>query len=229
MPTEIVLSLESMDSQFFSDLKEGRKISDEIILTRKIRYFKEAVGIPWLEEIVIEISKKISVEQALVDLALNMIANWLYDRIKNANADVKIDGENVKDQDSIKRKLKNKIRSVEYYQAEFSLPNLSKEELLKSARTLSDRSVVFNNRQLPFPENTTSDSEYIDGLIKVEVQIADKEVMKLYNEGKAIYARPEIDARHLQFLKKILFIRLILSSDIPTIPEEWVLLKKSNS
>jgi len=229
MPTEVFFKLESENIQFFSDLYKENKISDNVLITHKRRTLRAAAGAPELIEIVIELSKKISVEQALVDIALGLIANWLYDKIRNRNANVKLDGEPVKDKESIKKKIKNKVRSVEYYQAEFSLPKVSEEELVKSARTLCDRPIVFNSIQLSYPENTTLFSDYVDGLIKAEVQIADKEVMKIFNEGKSIYAKPEMDAQYFQLLKKILFTRLILSSDVPAIPEEWVILKSVSS
>jgi hypothetical protein len=132
------------------------------------------------------------------------------------------DTEIPKDRELIKKRLMENVREVEYYLAEFQLPEFPEEELQRAARTLSYRPIVFDDQQLPYPANTTLFSDYIDGLVKVEALVSDKNVIKLYEDEKPLHAKPEIERP----LSRLLFSRLIVSSKVGSSSKEWIVLKK---
>jgi hypothetical protein len=65
-------------------------------------------------------------------------------------------------------------------------------------------------------------SDYIDGLVKVEALVSDKNVIKLYEDEKPLHAKPEIERP----LSRLLFSRLIVSSKVGSSSKEWIVLKK---
>jgi hypothetical protein len=219
MPTEVVVELESDDRRLISELLETNEISESILIRRKSLLLRETVSIPEVVEIVIEISKEVSLE-----FAVGVLAAWIYDKMKDRRKSrVTIgDTEIPKDRELIKKRLMENVREVEYYLAEFQLPEFPEEELQRAARTLSYRPIVFDDQQLPYPANTTLFSDYIDGLVKVEALVSDKNVIKLYEDEKPLHAKPEIERP----LSRLLFSRLIVSSKVGSSSKEWIVLKK---
>ncbi|MFX0209664.1 MAG: hypothetical protein ACFFDT_27030, partial [Candidatus Hodarchaeota archaeon] len=77
--------------------------------------------------------------------------------------------------------------------------------------TLSHKPIIFNGKELPYPDNMSYFAEYWLGNVEIIVYIRDEEINQLYEEGKSVYAKAKINRR---LLPRLFFTNLILSSEV---------------
>lgn len=170
----------------------------------------ETVGGPEVLQFTLIIARDIA-----LPIALGIASNWLYDKIKKGKAEkIMIEGKEAQtSKDKIKEMLMKEIKerpSLKKYFCRLSFPEFSKDELERAARTLSGKPIIFDGKELPHPDNMSYFAEYWSGNVEIIVYIRDEEINLLYQEGKSVYAKAQIDER---LLPRLFFTNLILSSE----------------
>lgn len=105
----------------------------------------------------------------------------------------------------------NKERARKLCFCRFSFPNISDDELLKSARTLSRTKIVFEGKELPYPENMTYFAEYVSGNVETVVVIGDESVIESYDERGGLYANAQYYFKDVKRARFLVFTNLALS------------------
>jgi hypothetical protein len=106
-------------------------------------------------------------------------------------------------------------QSKRIYMLKLHLPSFSKDNILRAARTLSGKSVVLNDRKLPYPSNRVYFAEYKKKTDEIQVILVlkMKEVNEIYEKGKQVYATASISKNPPFILSNLLsFTELILST-----------------
>jgi hypothetical protein len=218
MLTEISIEVQSLDRSLMFDLfgvkkvesfKTERTISKGISIKCGLLRIQETVA-PEVIELILVITEKVGLA-----MALNIASNWVYDKIKDRKVSkLKVGGVEVPtDKDKIKERMlvSAKPKLYENFMVRLSFPDFSKDEVERAARTLAFRPIEIDGNELPYPENQTLFSEYVAGYVEVKVRLTDKNIIKLYENGKSLYATPQINKDHLPLL---FFTKLILSLNI---------------
>lgn len=185
------------------------EIGEGIVLRYEESLRREAVTTPDIIHLTLIIARDIA-----LPIALGIASNWLYDRIKGGRAEkVRIEGKEVqllneKIREVLEKEIKQKSPR-KLYSIRLSFPQFSQHELLLAARTLSRKPVIFNGKELPYPDNMSHFSEYWSGNVEAIVYIRDDEINQLYRNGKSVYAKAQINDK---LLPRLFFNNLILSS-----------------
>jgi len=185
------------------------EIAEGIVLRYEGSLLKEAVTAPDIIRLTLIIAKDIA-----LPIALGIASNWLFDKIKRARVEkMRIEGKGVQlINEKIREVLEKEIKEKsprKIYSIRLSFPEFSQHELLLAARTLSRKPVIFNGKELPFPDNICRFSEYWSGNVEAIVHIRDNEINQLYEKSKSVYAKAQIDVK---LLPRLFFTNLILGS-----------------
>lgn len=214
---EALIEIETFDTSslakdFFSEgeLRAGSEIEIAKGTFLRLEGFtlREAVNVPEIIRLTIIIARDIA-----LPIALGIASNWLYDKIKKGRTQkIVIEGKEVQmDRDKIKEMLMREIKdrpTLKKYFCRLSFPDFSKDELERAARTLSCRPIIFDEKELPYPDNMSYFAEYWLGNVEIVVYIRDEEINRLYEEGKPIYAKAQIVE---SLLPRLFFANLVLS------------------
>jgi hypothetical protein len=200
------VALRFSDPTVGMEIEEGQ-IADGITIERR-KILKESVG-EFIADYVIYIGKGI-----LISVVAGLIAKYLYDRLKGKTEKVEINNVNLEVNvnvfnDFFLETLKKESpysdlsgeREQHIYFVKFEFPEISDDELLKSARTLTNRPVFLNERQLQIEENTVM-GEYVSGKLEVVAFITDEETNNLHKTGTLLYGLAGYEIRHSYLLKK---------------------------
>jgi len=220
---EVTIEIESSDPALMLNLFSHRKIASgvetEIDTGISLRYehtiLREAVDFPPLVEVTLILAREV-----VLPIALGIASSYIYDKIKNRNirkfrigsVEVAIDKDQI--QEMLLKEIKEKsVR--ETHIVRLVLPDVPKKELLKSARTLSDRPIIFDGKELPFPDNKVYFADYVSGKVEIMLHIRDEELNGILRREMRLYATVET-APTICF-RNAVFIRLILASkDFPS-------------
>ena len=114
---EVSIEIETFDKKLESDLFEARRfstgetertISEGISIRWDGTEFKKAVGFPDIIHISLILARDV-----VLPIALGVLSNWLYDKIKGKATKIKVNGVEVQiDKDEIKRILNEKIEKT---------------------------------------------------------------------------------------------------------------------
>lgn len=91
-----------------------------------------------------------------------------------------------------KIELKKKPPTKKYF-VRLSFPSLPHDEIVKAARTLGDRPIIFNGSELLFPDNRVFFAEEVSGNVEAIVYVRDKEVNELHEKGRPLYATAQFE------------------------------------
>jgi hypothetical protein len=105
----------------------------------------------------------------------------------------------------------NEKKARRLYFCGFSFPSISDDELLKSARTLSRTKIVFEGKELPYPENMTYLAEYVSGTVETVVVIDDECVIESSDEGDGLYANAQYCFKDVERARFLVFTNVALS------------------
>jgi len=88
----------------------------------------------------------------------------------------------------------------------------SKDDILRSARTLSKKPIIINGRKLEHPKNGVFHAEYDGrtGDIMVVIVTSDEEIGEIYQKASPLYASASIFKK---FLPLFFFTELVLSTE----------------
>ena len=170
---------------------------------------REAVGFPDILEFTLIVATYVA-----LPIALDIAANWIYDKIRERRAKKIMVGSSEVEasvdeiRKLLKRELKEKAPRKRYF-VSLSFPEFSQHEILLAARTLSHKPIVFDGNNLPYPDNMSYFGEYSSGNVEAIVYIRDEKINQLYEEEGYLYAKAEVDERRLP---RLFFTKLILSS-----------------
>ena len=216
---EALIEIETFDTgalakDFFREGKLHAGSEIEIAEGTFLRFegitLREAVNVPEIFRLTLIIARDI-----VLPIALGIASNWLYDKIKKKRTQkIMIEGKETQiDIDKIKEVLMKEIKErppLKKYFCRLSFPEFSKDELRRATRTLSRKPIIFDGKELPYPDNMSYFAEYWLGNVEIIVYIRDEEINQLYEEGKSVYAKAQIDER---LLPRLFFTNLILSSE----------------
>ncbi len=152
-------------------------------------------------------------------IALGLVSSWLYGKIKENKAyKISINGiavelDKQKIMDLLKQELKEKP-PLEQHLINLIIPEMEQNELKMSARTLSERPIVFDGIELPYTENKVDFADYLSGGIKTYLSIRDEVLNAILNKRIILYA---VAKTELTPSNDKIFTELILNSKhIPT-------------
>jgi len=103
----------------------------------------------------------------------------------------------------------------EVYILKLRFPNLSKDNVLKAARTLCNRPVTLNGRKLEHPSNRVDFAEYDMKTDEIQVILVsvDEEIHEIFERSKQVYATASISKNPPIVLPHLLnFDELVLSA-----------------
>ena len=220
MVKEVRIQIETSDrnlqDELFPNLISKRKRETEIEKGISARFehitIREAVEFPPLIEFTIILSKEV-----IIPVALGIASEWLYEKIKNRKIKkIRIgDFEVLIEKEKIKQMLLKEIKEkkpLRIFTIILSIPEISKEELKKSARTLSNRPILFNEKELPFPDNQVSFADFISGEIEATLHIRNEELSYLITNEVPLFAKAKTNVT--PYYGNIIFTQLYLSSKI---------------
>jgi hypothetical protein len=172
--------------------------------------FREAAEVPEIIKLTL-----ILVKDVALPIALGVASNWLYDKIKDIRTQkVRINGIEVRiDKKRIEELLAKEIKDkplLKTYYVGLSFPDFPRDEILRAARTLADKPIIFSKKELPYPDNRVFFAEYVSGKVKATIYIRDEKVNELHEKGRSLYAKAE--ASETPAFRKLFFTHLILSS-----------------
>jgi hypothetical protein len=101
------------------------------------------------------------------------------------------------------------------YILKLSFPDFSRDNVLRAARTLSQKPVILNGRRLRFPLNQVYWAEYDErtGEIQVILLSIEKEIQEIYEKNRTIYATASVSENPPCVLPHLLnFAELVLST-----------------
>jgi len=194
-----------------SDPDVGKEITTEqvangITVERK-RILRETVG-----ESFIDLAFHVG-EGILIQVVATLIAKYLYDKLKgktdkvdinNINLDVNVNVFNNFFLETLKKESPDNMVSKEkeqhIYIAKFEFPQISNDELLKSARTLTDRPIFFDGRQLSMKDNRVM-GECESGKLEVVVFVTDEELNSVYKNRHQLFGLARYEIKHVEFFK----------------------------
>jgi hypothetical protein len=96
-----------------------------------------------------------------------------------------------------------------------SFPDFSSDNVLRGARTLSQKPVILNARRLPFPSNQVYYAEYDKRTDEIQVILlsTEKEIQEISENNMTIYATASISENPTFVLPHLLnFAELVLST-----------------
>ena len=216
---EAIIEIETLDNTLAMDLFAEKKlrvareaeIAKGTFLRFEGRILREAVSVPDILRFTLILASSVA-----LPLALDVVANWIYDRVKNGRAlKIKINDVEVEiNKDAIKEILTKEIKEkppLKKYFIRLSFPEFSQDEVERAARTLSRRPIIFNGNQISYPDNMTYDAEYVSGNVEAIVYIRNEKINELYEKGRPLYATAQINER---YLPRLILTNLILSSKV---------------
>jgi hypothetical protein len=186
------------------EIKKGVSLRFEGIVLR------EAVDVPQIIEITLILTKDV-----VLPVALNIASNWLYDKIRNRKIErIRINGVEVQvDKEKITQLLIKEIEEKpirETHVVNLYFPKMPKKELLRSARTLSERPIIFDGNELPYPDNKVYFADYFSGKVRTTLYIRDEDLNALFHKGITLYAT--VQTAETVIFGNPIFTHLILSS-----------------
>jgi hypothetical protein len=194
------------------ELLVGReiKIDNGVSLRFDNVTFKEAIQVAEVIKLTLRLARDV-----VLPIALGVASNWLYDKIKDRRTQrVRINGIEVRiNKKKIKELLAKEIREklpLKTYCVRLSFPDFPRDEILRAARTLTDKPIIFNGGELPYPDNRVFFAEYVSGKVKATIYIRDEKVNELHEKGKPLYAKTETSKTPI--FQNLLFTHLILGS-----------------
>jgi len=170
---------------------------------------RETIGVPDILQLTLIIATHVA-----LPIALNVAANWIYDKVKERRAEKIRVGDNEvqvtldKIRDVLTEEIKEKQPRKEYL-VSLSFPKFPQHEVLLAARTLSHKPILFNGKKLPYPDNMSYFGNYWSDNVEAIVYIRDRKINQLYEGGGFVYAKAQIDEK---YLPRLFFTMLILSS-----------------
>ena len=98
----------------------------------------------------------------------------------------------------------------EIYILKLRFPNFDNDNVMRAARTLSEKPVVFNGRNLEYPKNKVFHAEYDKRTNEIQVVLISSEggIRKVFDENRQIYASASVLSKHMP---RLFFSELILS------------------
>ena len=216
---EVSVVIEGSSDFFYPDfLKDGSvRVGNQIVVSKDvfIRFdgaiFCESIDAPTFIQISVIVGR-----DAILPIALGIVSNWLYDKIKEKKAyKININGLRVElDKDKIADLLKQEIRekpSLKEHVFNLTILGIKNNELLMSARTLSDKPIVVNGIELPYPDNKVGFADYVSGKdVKIYLLIRDETLNAMFKKRINYYAKAE---SVLTPFKKTIFTKLVLNSE----------------
>ena len=215
---EVSVEIETYDTTLAFDLFEEKKklfaaqqkeIAKGVFLRFEGGTLREAFDTSEIIRLTIAVAKDVA-----LPIALGVVSNWLYDRIKNGRASKIRVNENETEitKDEIKKALLKEAKEkpdLDKYSCRLSFPEFSQDEVMRGARTLSRTRIVFDGIELPYPDNMTFFAEYVSGIVEALVFIRNKEISEISKANKPLYAKAQIDEKRLP---RLFFTHLSISS-----------------
>jgi hypothetical protein len=215
---EVSIAIEGSSNFFYPDfLKDGRiQVGNQIELSKNVNVrfdgavFCESVDAPTFIQISFVIGRDV-----VLPIALGLVSNWLYDKVKEKKAyKINIDGSTVElDKNKILELIKKGLKEKPELQENIfnlTVPEISNKELLMSARTLSDKSIIFDGVELSYPDNKVKFADYISGkCIEIYLWTRDEVLNALLKKQITLYAKAQST---LTPFKRTIFTTLILDS-----------------
>lgn len=215
---EVSIQIEGSDQSLMTDLFSHKKFAPgyeiEIDKGISLRYesttLREAIDLPPLYEITLVFAKDV-----LLPIVLGIVAKYIYDKIKDRSIkkfrigdfEVAIDKDKI--QEILLKEIKEKsIR--ETHVVNISIPEIPKHELLTSARSLSDRPITYDGKEMPYPDNKVCFAKYVSGKVETTLYIRDEKLNGIFHNRPKLYATFETAPTVL--FRNMVFTRLISSS-----------------
>jgi len=220
---EVDITLKMKDRALLTDLFDRKdfvsgitkkEISEGIAIRFEGRRIQESVP----PEDIIKLTV-IFAELVVLPIATDLFSNWLYDKLRNRK-DVTLEINNSKIEKSKERIAKAISTGIQdkqprqIYSIVFSLPEFPPNELKLGTRTLSERPIIFDEKELTFPDNKVSFADYdtILSKIRAELFIRDSDINETIAKGKLKHAKPMIDEVKWSEQTKLFFVKLFLST-----------------
>lgn len=215
---EATIRLESSDQALITDLFSSSKVTSgheiEIEKGISLRYerltIREAVDFPPIIEITLVLAKDV-----VLPIGLGVFSNWLYDKIKHRHVkkfrigDFEVEIDKDKIQEMLLKEIKEKLIR-ETHIVKISLPEIRQHDLLRSARTLSQRPITFDGKELPYPDNEVYFADLVSGKVETTLHVRDEELNGAFRRKVRLYAK--VETAPTPIYKNVIFIHLILSS-----------------
>ena len=77
---------------------------------------------------------------------------------------------------------------------------------------MSNRSIVFNGKELPYPDNEVFFADYVSGKIETTLYVRDEELSSLIGNRVPLFAKAKTS--ETPYYKTIIFTQLFLSSKL---------------
>jgi len=200
---ELNIEIETHDSRLSFDLFETDKlafgtttktVAEGVSIQYRGGTIREAAGLPEIFRISAFIGKNV-----VLPIAVGILSAYLYDKFKGKAERVRINNIYVevnvnRFENLILEILKKEVsrpsseeKGEHIYFVKLEFPEMSSDELLQSARTLINKPMSLNERQLPANENRLW-SEEASGKLEIVAFIRDEEINNTYKKGKQLYA-----------------------------------------
>lgn len=171
----------------FYELMNNEKSKGNLI------YYQKLVGTApppeLIKDIVIITASSLTIIKHLYDF-------WKEIKKKNGRVMITANGETMDleahgiDEVKIKIRLNRKQPTRKYF-CRLPFPSMSQEEIMRSARTLANRPIVFDGNGLPFPDNRVFFAEEASGDVEAIIYVRDREINELYDKKRTLYAKAD--------------------------------------
>jgi hypothetical protein len=100
----------------------------------------------------------------------------------------------------------------EIYILKLHFSNFDNDNIMRAARTLSDKPVTFNEHKLEYPKNRVFHAEYDERTNEIQVVLisSEAEIRKILDENRQIHASASVLKNHLP---RLFFSDLVLNTE----------------